>query len=282
MNRTAAEGLTVKIIYRSLILMSLLYLILSSISPANALELDPPAEVPDSSFRFGPELQVAQETSSSPKTEEALEPAEEEEDMIADPLEPINRAFFHFNDKLYFWVLRPVASGYKAVIPQDLRVGVRNFFTNLVTPVRLVNCLLQANFKGAGIETVRFLMNTGFGMVGFMDLAKTDFHLEKKDEDFGQTLGVWGLGPAIYINWPILGPSSVRDTIGFTGDLFLDPRNYLITSTPINVGIRSYERVNDSSLRIGEYEDLKKDSLDPYVALKDAYYQYRKNKIKER
>ena len=199
---------------------------------------------------------------------------------IADPIEPVNRAFFYFNDKLYFWVLKPVATGYNAVVPEDARVGVRNFFSNLTTPARVANCLLQVNFKCAGTETARFLLNTGLGMGGFLDPGK-DAHLEKQDKDLGQTLGIWGIGPGFYINWPLLGPSSLRDTAGFIGDLFFDPRTYIFDQ-PIFYVVRPYELVNDTSLRIGEYEDFKEAALDPYTALKDAYAQYRKNKIKER
>jgi phospholipid-binding lipoprotein MlaA len=206
---------------------------------------------------------------------------EDTEKPIADPLEPLNRAFFHFNDKFYFWLLKPVASGYGAVVPEDARVGVRNFFSNLVTPIRFVNCLLQANFKGAGNETIRFFFNTLFGLGGFLDVGKKEFDIEKRDEDFGQTLGVWGIGSAFYIDWPVLGPSSLRDTGGFVGDLFLDPRIYVLTR-PIFYVVRPFELVNDTSLRIGEYEDLKGAAIDPYIALKDAYHQYRRNKIRER
>jgi phospholipid-binding lipoprotein MlaA len=208
--------------------------------------------------------------------------AEEPVETIADPLEPVNRVFFQFNDKFYFWVLKPVASGYKAIVPQDGRVGVRNFFSNLTTPIRLVNCLLQAKFKGAGNETIRFLVNSTFGLAGFIDTARKEFKIEKQEADFGQTLGIWGVGPAFFINWPILGPSSVRDTVGFTGDFFLDPQNYLITSMLINFAVKSYYQVNETSLTLGEYEDFKEASLDPYIALKDAYHQYRQHKIKER
>jgi phospholipid-binding lipoprotein MlaA len=200
---------------------------------------------------------------------------------IADPLEPVNRAFFQFNDKLYFWILKPLATGYKAVVPEDGRVGVRNFFSNLTTPIRLANCLLQVNFKGAGNETVRLLLNTAFGLVGFLDIAKKELNIEKSEEDFGQTLGFWGIGPAIYIDWPIFGPSSLRDTAGFIGDLFLDPRTYVF-NRPIFYVVRPYELVNDTSLRIGEYEDFKEAAIDPYIALKDAYHQYRQNKIRQR
>jgi phospholipid-binding lipoprotein MlaA len=101
----------------------------------------------------------------------------------------------------------------------------------------------------------------------------------KQEEDLGQTLGVWGMGPAFYIDWPILGPSSVRDSIGFVGDLFLDPRTYVF-SDPIFYIVRPVEIVNETSLRIGEYEDLKEAAIDPYVAKRDAYFQYRENKIK--
>jgi phospholipid-binding lipoprotein MlaA len=210
-----------------------------------------------------------------PSSEEPLE-------TIADPLEPVNRAFFQFNDRFYFWILKPVATGYKTVVPQVMRVGVRNFFSNVSTPIRLVNCLLQAKFKRAGNEAVRFLLNTGLGLAGFLDPAKKELHIEKQEADFGQTLGVWGIGPAFYINWPILGPSSLRDSVGYVGDLFLDPENYLITSAPVNLAIKSYDQVNETSLTLGEYEDLKEAALDPYIALKDAFYQYRQNKIKER
>ncbi len=162
-----------------------------------------------------------------------------------------------------------------------LRVGVRNFFSNLTTPIRMVNCLLQVNFKGAGTEVARFLLNTTVGLAGFLDPAKKEFNIEKQDEDFGLTLGSWGVGPAFYIDWPILGPSSLRDTVGFTGDLFLDPRTYVF-NRPIFYVVRPFELVNDTSLRIGEYEDLKKAAIDPYVALKDAYHQYRQNKIRKK
>jgi phospholipid-binding lipoprotein MlaA len=209
-------------------------------------------------------------------------PSEASEETIADPIEPVNRAFFHFNDKLYFWVLKPIATGYKTITPEDGRVGVRNFFSNFTTPVRLVNCLLQARFKGAGNETLRFLINTTYGFVGFLDTAKKEFKIEKQEADFGQTLGVWGMGPAFYINWPILGPSTLRETVGYVGDTFLDVRTYLPSRFLIvNVSAWALDKVNETSLTLGEYESLKKAALDPYIAVREAYYQYRQNKIKK-
>src|SRR5512143_3912072 len=125
---------------------------------AEPLTSPPPTEAPVSSEQGA----GAVETSDEDVPPEPDEP-EEASGTIADPIEPVNRAFFHFNDKLYFWVLKPVATGYKAIIPEDGRIGVRNFFSNLTTPVRLVNCLFQARFKGAGIETARFVINTTYG-----------------------------------------------------------------------------------------------------------------------
>lgn len=203
------------------------------------------------------------------------------DERIWDPIEPLNRLFFQVNDKLYFWVLKPVATGYQKVFSEEMRKGVSNFFSNIATPVRIVNCILQANLKGAGLEALRFIINTPFGLFGFLDPAQKEFGIEKRDEDLGQTLGVWGLGPAFYIEWPILGSSNLRDTLGYVGDLFLDPITY-IPSTPLRISLKTYEKVNETSLRIGEYEDFKKVVLDPYIAKREAYYQNRIYKIKER
>lgn len=225
---------------------------------------------------------VAKKRDEAPVKESDVKTSNEAIDTIPDPLEPINRVFFQFNDRLYFWVLKPVATGYREVVPEDLRIGIRNFFSNLTTPIRVANCILQFNFKCVGTETFRFVLNSTLGLAGFLDPAKKEIGIEKKDEDFGQTLGFWGIGSVLYIEWPILGASCLRDTIGYAGDLFLDPQNYLIHSIPLNLGIRSYERVNDTSLRIGEYEDFIKFTVDPYIAKRDAYYQNRQHKIKER
>jgi phospholipid-binding lipoprotein MlaA len=194
---------------------------------------------------------------------------------VQDPLEPVNRAFFQFNDKLYFWVLKPVSTGYVKVLPQPARRGVRNFFSNIATPVRLVNCALQGEFRGAWVELERFAINTTVGVAGFGDPARNRWNLESRHEDLGQTLGRYGLGPSIYICWPVIGPSSARDTVGTIGDLFLDPINYLVPRFEYNMGVRTYDTVNDTSLQQGEYEDFKDAAIDPYLALRDAYHQYR-------
>jgi phospholipid-binding lipoprotein MlaA len=204
---------------------------------------------------------------------------EEEEEApvppIADPLKPVNRAFFHFNDKLYFWALRPVAHGYRAVVPEVARVSIRNLFSNLGAPSRAVNCLLQADLKGSGTELARFAINSTVGVVGLADPAKKRFKIRQRDEDFGQTLGVYGLGPGLYINWPVIGPSSARDTVGFVVNSAMDPATYA-------PGAGLFARVNNTSLTLGEYEDLKMSALDPYIAMRDAYNQYRRHAVKIR
>jgi phospholipid-binding lipoprotein MlaA len=215
--------------------------------------------------------------------DEQLEPEQDMQamDLIADPLEPMNRVFFHFNDKLYFWFLKPISVGYGAVVPEELRVGIRNFFDNLSMPIRAVNCILQGDIKGFGTELSRFAVNSTLGVAGFGDPAKQVFGIEMEDEDLGQTFGFYGLGPAFYINWPLVGPSSVRDTVGLVGDSFLSPMYYAVDATKYKIAIKGFEQVNSTSLKIGDYESLKKSALDPYISLRDAYHQYRQHKIKE-
>lgn len=201
---------------------------------------------------------------------------------IADPLEPFNRAMYHFNDKLYFWFLKPVAQGYGKVVPEPARIGVDNFFNNLTFPVRFVNCLLQANFGGATEELGRFAINTIWGVGGFLDpAASKDIDLTRQDEDFGQTLGAYGIGQGFYITWPIFGPSSPRDTVGLVGDSFLGPFTY-ITPWYAGTGAKAYDIVNDTSLNIGDYESLKGAAVDPYVAIRDAYAQSRLKKVQQK
>jgi phospholipid-binding lipoprotein MlaA len=200
---------------------------------------------------------------------------------ISDPLEPFNRAMFVFNDRLYFWVLKPVARVYNEVFPEPLRVAFKNFFLNLLTPVRAVNCLLQGKPDAFATEIGRFVINTTMGVYGFGDAASVCFDIKRKDEDLGQTLGVYGAGPGLYICWPVFGPSNIRDTIGMIGDGFLNPLYFWPQETVYRVGISSFRVVNTTSLELGQYESIKKASLDPYVAVRDGYQQYRNSKIKQ-
>jgi phospholipid-binding lipoprotein MlaA len=205
----------------------------------------------------------------------------EEGDVIADPLEPLNRFFFHFNDKLYYWVLKPVAKGYAFIFPEEIQILVRNFFDNLRSPTRAVNSLLQGQVKDSAVEVTRFVLNSTVGILGLGDFAKDVLDLNSTKEDTGQTLGFYGAGGGFYINWPLLGPSNFRDSIGMVGDAYLHPLMYLDADWEVKVGVQAFEKVNQTALTLGDYELFKETALDPYAAVKDAYQQYRNGLIKE-
>jgi phospholipid-binding lipoprotein MlaA len=193
---------------------------------------------------------------------------------VADPFAPVNKAVFVFNDRLYFWVLKPVARGYNFVIPKIVRRGVRNFFSNLLTPIRFTNCILQGKGNPAAFEVARFVTNTTLGIIGFWDPALDLYDLKISEEDFGQTLGAYGLGHGFYLVWPVFGPSTLRESVGFLGDLTVNPINY-IEPTGASIAVGLYRRFNDISFRIGEYEAIKQATIDPYSAMRDGYIQFR-------
>jgi phospholipid-binding lipoprotein MlaA len=211
-----------------------------------------------------------------------LDEEEEEQETVqlADPLRGWNEAMFVFNDKAYFWVLKPAAQGYSKVIPEPARKGIKNFFYNLLMPVRFVNCIFQGKGKAATGEFGRFMLNSTVGVLGFGNPAAKYPDLNPDAEDLGQTFGRYGIGNGFYIVWPILGPSTLRDSLGDVGDWFLEPVNYvdpLLTRYSIKVG----EKINSTSLRIGEYESLKDAAIDPYTAFRDVYLQYREEKVRK-
>jgi phospholipid-binding lipoprotein MlaA len=229
-----------------------------------------------------PEISVESEGGSADDRKNVNDVQKGEEEEIAtipDPLESFNRAMYHFNDKLYFWALKPVAQGYNKVVPEGPRVSVKNFFSNLRFPIRFLSCLLQADSKGAATELGRFAVNTIWGVGGLLDPSSNkDLNIPKKNADLGQTLGIYGVGQGFYIVWPILGPYSARDSVDIAGDYFLYPVSY-ISPWYAGLGVSVFEKVNDTSLRIGDYESLKEAAIDPYVALRDAYAQYRQKMV---
>jgi phospholipid-binding lipoprotein MlaA len=206
----------------------------------------------------------------------------EDEELIADPLEPLNRLFFHFNDKLYYWVLKPVARVYSGVFPEEMQIAVRNFFDNLRAPARAVNCLLQGRMRNSSQEVVRFALNSTAGILGFGDFARDVLGLDSSHEDTGQTLGYYGAGGWFYINWPFLGPSNFRDSIGMVGDAYLHPFIFLDVDWEVTAGAWVLEKVNYTALTLGDYELFTETALDPYAAVKDAYQQYRKGLIENK
>ncbi|GAB6124574.1 MlaA family lipoprotein [Humidesulfovibrio idahonensis] len=200
-----------------------------------------------------------------------------------DPLEGWNRMWFGFNDKLYFWALKPVAQGYSYAVPERPRLWVHNFFHNLMYPVRFTSLMLQAKFDAAAVETSRFIGNTAFGLGGFADItsdSKTYKPIGSTEQDLGLTFGYWGAGNGFYLVWPFLGPSTGRDTLGYAGDYFLTPTSY-INPWYWSMATKGYDKVNETSLRLGDYETLKEASVDPYEAVRDAYLRLRFKKMND-
>ena len=220
------------------------------------------------------------------------------EKEVFDPLSGYNRVMTDFNDSLYVWVLDPVARGYRWVLPYAARRGVKNFFHNLLFPLRFVNNALQLKIKNAGEEFLRFSINSTIGILGFWDPAKEWFDLEAHEEDFGQTLGYYGVGGGFHVVLPFLGPSNVRDMFSLYPDMQMDPVNY-VENRPYNfpkqegeyqgvskqtlqeVDLTLLKIINRESLRIGQYANLKKDAIELYPFLRDVYEQNRAKLIKE-
>lgn len=202
---------------------------------------------------------------------------------VSDPIRPFNTAIYHFNDKVYFWAWKPVSTGYKYVVPEPIRGIFANFYENVKAPIRIINNLLQGDAKGAGTEFASLLINSTMGVGGLRNCAQDCFGIQRDYADFGQTLGKWGFGYGFYLVLPFLGPSDIRDGIGLMVDWPMRPTSYLGSQffNEYNVGLYIHERVNDTSFHLGEYEALKNAAIDPYIAMRDIYLQYRTNLIRK-
>ncbi len=196
---------------------------------------------------------------------------------VGDPLEPMNRAIFSFNDLTYTWVFDPVARGYAGVLPEDVRNSVWYFFNNLQEPVRFINALLQGRFRDAGRLLARFLVNSTIGVFGLTDPAAQELELPPIEASLGETLATWGIGDGFYLVVPFFGSSTLRDFSGTVVDgLMLTPYYTWADSFEEIATIYVGKEVNKASLHLGEYEELKKLTFDPYIALRNGYFQYRK------
>lgn len=215
-----------------------------------------------------------------------------------DPLEPVNSAVFEFNYRLDKYVVKPAAKVYNFFIPPDVQQSFSNVFQNIRFVPRLLNNLFQAKFQGAGIELSRFLINSTLGVGGLFDPAKLMFELETPQEDLGQTLGTYGVPPGPFLMIPLLGPFTLRDGIGFIGDTFLDPFNWLVlpifevadaprlvqhdsTITFSQLGFRAGETVNARALTLEKFQGVEEGTLDLYGAVRNAYLQQRVKAIQE-
>jgi len=202
---------------------------------------------------------------------------DEDELEVNDPFESVNRKIFAFNDATYFYVFKPVAKGYRAVVPEGGRLSVSNFFSNLLAPVRIVNSGLQLKGEDATNETMRLIINSTLGLAGLFDVARNDFKITIKKEDFGQTMGHYQVGNGPYIVIPFLGPSSIRDGIGLLIDgAYLDPLNYIYDDETGRYLFAKWVDIETTlSLDKDTYEAIKNDAIDPYLFLRNAYIQHR-------
>ena len=198
-------------------------------------------------------------------------------DEYSDPFEKYNRAVYKFNDGVDKVLLKPIAKGYRKVIPSPVRRSVGNFFRNLLEPTTIINDILQGKFENAVTDFSRLLFNTSFGLLGIFDVA-TGMGIERHQEDFGQTFAVWGFKPGPYIMLPFLGPTNLRDGIGLLPYyLVTDPRLYN-SDTTVNLALLGVNAV-DSRAQLLTGSKLLELQLDPYAFLRETFNQRRVNLI---
>jgi phospholipid-binding lipoprotein MlaA len=229
-------------------------------------------------------------------------PGDQPEDIEEyDPWESFNVAIFNFNRKVDKYVLKPVATVYDKVVPDVVELGIRRFFHNVRFVPRLLNNLFQGKFKGAGLEMGRFLVNSTLGLAGSLDVAKEVFGWETPDEDLGQTLGVYGVKSGPYLVLPIPPfVTTIRDLVGYIGDIFLDPINYFVfpsielngapslishtqrtTTTLSQLGARAEDTINERSINLETFQSIEESTVDLYATIRNAYLQKRAQSLRK-
>ena len=196
---------------------------------------------------------------------------------VNDPFERYNRTMYSINDTLDRAIIKPAAQGYDAVLPDPIQMGVSNFFSNLNEITVILNDLLQLKFGQAFDDTGRFLLNSTVGMAGIFDVAGHAGH-EANDEDFGQTLGVWGVEPGAYVVLPFFGPRTVRDSFGLVADIYTDPVTYVDDAGARNA-LTALNVVDTRANLLGVKKVLDEAALDEYSYVRDAYLQRRQNLV---
>jgi len=230
--------------------------------------------VPAGVYAAGPTEQVA--------PEQTVLLAAADEDDVNDPLEPVNRVIFGFNEFVMSLLFRPVADLYNENLPAAFRAGVSNFLDNIATPVVVANQLLQGDPEAAVVSIARFMVNTTAGIGGLADVA-AEAGVEGRDEDFGQTMGVWGVGEGFYLVLPIFGPSNPRDTVGkFLVDPYFDPIGQWIDNadeTELDWTLQAVDGISEYAGVVDDLDQVKKTSVDYYAAIRSLYRQKRKSEI---
>jgi len=214
-------------------------------------------------------------------SDDYVEDEDEDTDIeIPDPLYYWNYGWYVVNDNLFLYLLDPTARGYAKVMPEPARESVKNFFVNLTMPVRFVSCVFQGRMADAGNELKVFGVNTTVGVLGLMNPARDRYFMDDiSEEDVGQSFAVWGMGHGFYMVLPIFGPSSLRDGVGLVGDILLTPTTYLPFPGSIIAG--TTKAVNNISLSLGDYQNIKDAAVNPYDSFRDIFLQYRAEKVRQ-
>lgn len=199
---------------------------------------------------------------------------------VNDPWERMNRGIFQFNEGADRYVIEPAAKGWDFVVPDPVERAIDRFFDNAGIPIKLANDLLQAKPVAAAEDLSRFVINTVLGVAGFFDPA-TSFGIDGHNEDFGQTLGYWGVPPGPYLVLPLLGPSSPRDTVGLVADSAARVYPYFVVWW-VSSAITTTDLLNRRSLALDEIAAERESALDYYVAVRNAYTSYRENQVRDR
>ncbi len=218
-------------------------------------------------------------------TPAAAEP-EATESSVHDPWEGYNRSIFRFNEGVSRFFAEPVAKAWKFTIPDFARTGLRNVFVNIAFPIRVANTVLQLKPLETGQEIARFVTNVSFGVGGLFDPASYALNLPMNREDFGQTLGYWGVPPGPFFMLPIFGPSTVRDTFGLVGDIAVS----VVTFSAAGVSVPFFATfaaqagnfINSQSFVVDDIKRERESSVDFYASVRNAYVQFRENRIADR
>jgi phospholipid-binding lipoprotein MlaA len=200
--------------------------------------------------------------------------------LSSDPLSGYNRMMTGFNDGFHTYVLSPLNMGYVTIVHIKVRKSIDNFFNNLYFPMRFINNILQGKFHNAFEETGRFVVNTTVGCLGFFDLARSEMKLLEHNEDFGQTLGFYGVGAGPHIVLPFLGPSNLRDTISMYPNTMANLLTFTSTQEEA-LAVKTMQQLNAYSLYRTQYEQIKENAVDLYPYLRDLYEQKRNKEIEE-
>jgi phospholipid-binding lipoprotein MlaA len=231
-------------------------------------------------------MRPAPATSSAVADDFANVPVQKEND----PFQPLNRTVFGLNDTLNTHALRPLAHGYTMVVPSPVRNGITNFFDNLQYPVRFVNSVLQGKLTRSAQETGKFVINSTAGVGGLIRVSDHVSGLAHiPSEDFGLTLGTWGLAPGPYLVLPVLGPSDCRDLVGFAGDYVISPLDWYTLgfihtayiSNAASLALSAARYINGLPKAVEVYDQMKTGAVDPYIAVRNAYLSYRAAQLKK-